>query len=56
VEISDWSVWSETAKGEERICKEKSVSEMSDFEMMMMIIVVVVIIILPITVAARSKA
>ena len=29
VYISDYRVWTETGKGEEQICKEKSVSELS---------------------------
>ena len=32
VEIGDCRVWSETAKGEERICEGKLVSELGEFE------------------------
>ena len=40
VETGDCRVWSETAKGEERICEGKSVSELS------LIIIIIIIIII----------
>jgi len=30
VKISDYTVWADTAKGEERMCKGKTVSELSE--------------------------
>jgi len=32
MQISDSRVWTENGKGEEQICKERSVSEVSEFE------------------------